>query len=216
MMPCAMLWPAGDTSGHGLLHHIPWPCTLRHAFTNCTDLTSVPRKSLLRLLAEHCKDQDEQRTLLYFTSRAGREAYAEEITRGQPSLLDLLRRFPSCQPPIGALLDTLPPLAPRMYSLSCAPVNGKVPGACGPNRVQFALSVVEFATKYGTRHGVATTWLANLCRPWLSAEVRKGEQRLGCRTTAFQQRQYLCLHCWQMPGCLHAAIGYQYWHVSSP
>eukprot|EP00879_Flechtneria_rotunda_P019044 GHRR01019996.1.p1 GENE.GHRR01019996.1~~GHRR01019996.1.p1 ORF type:complete len:848 (+),score=279.58 GHRR01019996.1:379-2922(+) len=207
---------SGDTSGHGLLHHIPWPCTLRHAFTNCTDLTSVPRKSLLRLLAEHCKDQDEQRTLLYFTSRAGREAYAEEITRGQPSLLDLLRRFPSCQPPIGALLDTLPPLAPRMYSLSCAPVNGKVPGACGPNRVQFALSVVEFATKYGTRHGVATTWLANLCRPWLSAEVRKGEQRLGCRTTAFQQRQYLCLHCWQMPGCLHAAIGYQYWHVSSP
>jgi NADPH-ferrihemoprotein reductase len=66
---------------------------LRYAFTNCTDLTSVPRKSLLRLLAEHCSDEDEQRTLLFLCSKAGREAYAEEITRGQPSVLDLLRRF---------------------------------------------------------------------------------------------------------------------------
>lgn len=141
----------------------------------CADLTSVPRKSLLRLLAEHCSDEDERRTLLFFTSRAGRDVYNAEITTGQPSLLDLLRRFPSCKPPVHALLDALPPLAPRMYSLTNAPAQGgSVAGAVGPKRVQFALSVVEFDTQYGTRRGVASTWLAKLCRPWLSGQVAAG------------------------------------------
>jgi NADPH-ferrihemoprotein reductase len=87
---------AGEATGQGLLSHVPWPCSLGYAFTNCTDLTSVPRKSLLRLLAEHCSDADEQRTLLFLASKAGRETYGEEITRGQPSVLDLLRRWVEC------------------------------------------------------------------------------------------------------------------------
>jgi hypothetical protein len=103
-----------------------------------------------------------------------------------------VRRFPSCSPPLDALLDALPPMAPRMYSLTNAPVAGTaaapadadskaaaaaakgVPGAVGPNKLQFALSVVEFETQYGTRHGVATNWLARLVRPWLAGEVGPG------------------------------------------
>jgi NADPH-ferrihemoprotein reductase len=154
-------------------------------FVLAADLTSVPRKSLLRMLAEHCSDEDEQRTLLFFTSRAGRDAYAKEIAVGQPSVLDLLRRFPSCKPPVHALLDALPPLAPRMYSLTNAPVEAGVPGAVGPKKAQFALSLVEFDTQYGTRHGVATTWLAKLCRPWLSGLVSPGADGMLMYTYAW-------------------------------
>lgn len=157
------------------------------------DLTSVPRKSLLRMLAEYCGDEDEQRTLLFFTSRAGRDAYAKEIAAGQPSLLDLLRRFPSCKPPVHALLDALPPLAPRMYSLTNAPVEAGVPGAVGSRKAQFALSVVEFDTQYGTRHGVATTWLAKLCRPWLSGQVSPGAVGIFLHTNAWFAVMQTCL-----------------------
>lgn len=65
-----------------------------------------------------------------------------------------------------------------MYSLTNAPVEVGVPGAVGGKRVQFALSVVEFNTQYGTRRGVATTWLAKLCRPWLTGQVSPGG--FGC------------------------------------
>lgn len=84
-----------------------------------------------------------------------------------PTLLDLLARFPSCAPPLGVLLDALPPLAARMYSICCAP--GAVPQAPGggPATVEFAFSLVTVATPSGPRRGVATGWLRRLLAPWL-------------------------------------------------
>ena len=61
------------------------------------DLTSVPRKSLLRLLAEHCGDAGDKRALLHLSSRDGRADYAAQIVREQPSLLDLLHRSRCCR-----------------------------------------------------------------------------------------------------------------------
>ncbi len=80
------------------------------------------RKSLLRLLGEHCSDPAERRALLNLSSRGGKEAYDAEIKEGRPTLLDLLRRFPSAQPPLPALLDALSPLMPRMYSITSSPL----------------------------------------------------------------------------------------------
>ena len=57
------------------------------------DLTSVPRKSLLRLLGEHCGDAGDRRALLHLSSRGGRADYTAQIAREQPSLLDLLKRW---------------------------------------------------------------------------------------------------------------------------
>ena len=46
---------------------------------NACDITGVPRKSLLRLLAEHCADADEQQRLLLLCSRGGRDAYNAQV-----------------------------------------------------------------------------------------------------------------------------------------
>jgi NADPH-ferrihemoprotein reductase len=133
---------------------------VRAALTHGLDLTGAPRKSLLRALADHCADPAERRTLLFLTARSGREAYRAQVSEPCPSLPALLARFASCAPPLEALLDALPPLAPRQYSLAASPLES-------PGRLQVALSVVRTQTAYGPKHGVATTWLERLCAPLL-------------------------------------------------
>lgn len=133
--------PREEGSTAPLLPHIPFPCSLRKALAVGCDLSGPVRKTLLRLLAEHCSDAEERNTLLFLSSRGGREAFREQIEGAQATLLDLLLRFPSCQPPLAELLDALPPLQTRYYSITCAPVER-------PETVEVALSVVTYVFSF--------------------------------------------------------------------
>ena len=62
----------------------------------------------------------------------GKDAYQHEMREHQPSMVDLLRRFRSCSPPVDALLDILSPLAPRLYSVTTSPAEY-------PDKAQVAL-----------------------------------------------------------------------------
>lgn len=143
------------------LRHLHWPCSVRAALLRGCDLTAVPRKSLLRLLAEHCQEGAEKDRVMHLCSREGKEDYAADILASSPTLLDLLKQFPSCNPPLDALLEALPPLPPRMYSITCSPGEA-------PHRVEVAFTVVKYQAGGKEREGVATTWLHRLCAPLLA------------------------------------------------
>ena len=77
----------------------------------------------------------------------------EQVRDGSPSLLDLLRKHPSCAPPLDALLDALPALAPRLYSIASSPL--QQPDQVPPWR----LSLLQYS--------------------WHSSALRKGARLLG-------------------------------------
>ena len=148
-------WKKGDTNEHAThpLPHIHTPCTVKSVFTNYIDITGCPRKSLLRVLAEHCGNAEEKDALLHLSSRGGRAEYETQIRAQSPTLLTLLNNYPSCCPPLAELLDALSPLAPRLYSITCAP-------EVAPTTPSVAFSVVRFQVPSGEhRLGVATNWL---------------------------------------------------------
>ena len=73
------------------------------------------------------------------------------------SLLDLLNAFPSCKPPFERLLELLPRLKARPYSVSSSPLEN-------PNGLHFVFNIVEFPALEGVRgqrQGVCTGWLAS-------------------------------------------------------
>ncbi|KAI8143276.1 hypothetical protein BJV82DRAFT_578975 [Fennellomyces sp. T-0311] len=129
--------------------------TLADLLRYAVDLTTPPRKALLRLLADYTSDAQEKTKIMYLCSKQG-VAQFNAVREQMPTLLDILKTFPSCKPPVERLLDALPAHMPRYYSIASSPL--KYPG-----KIHFAFNVVDYKNAYDVpRKGVATPWLDRL------------------------------------------------------
>jgi NADPH-ferrihemoprotein reductase len=158
--------------------HLDGELTPRLVFSDRVDIGSTstwPSTLLLRLLLHHAEPANAHGPRVAQVRRVlsppldgsladSRAAHAE-LLRERPPLLQLLRELAS-QPPLAKLIDALPPLAPRWYSIASSPL------AC-PGRVHLCLSVATYLTRDATgeqhlRRGVASHWLARLGAPLLA------------------------------------------------
>uniref|UniRef100_A0A8D0WHG1 Methionine synthase reductase n=1 Tax=Sus scrofa TaxID=9823 RepID=A0A8D0WHG1_PIG len=154
--------------GAALPQHVPEGRSLQFLFTWCLEIRAVPKKAFLRALAEHSSDGAERRRLQELCSRQGTADYNRLIRDARACLLDLLLAFPSCQPPLGLLLEHLPKLQPRPYSCASSSLSH-------PGKLHFIFNIVEFSshtTAEVLRRGVCTGWLATLVEPILQPNAR--------------------------------------------
>jgi len=84
-------------------------------------LRAAASKPLLRFLAAHAADPAEAARLRHLSSRAGKEEYAAHVVAAGRGAAELLQEMPSLSPPLGGLLELLPRLAPRYYTISSSP-----------------------------------------------------------------------------------------------
>jgi NADPH-ferrihemoprotein reductase len=135
------------------------PSTLRQILTEAIDITTPPRKTVLKALSEYAKDQKEKAHLLLLAKDAeadGNDEYSKWIKHDHRSIFEVLAHFPSVSPPLPVLLELLPRLAARFYSISSSP-------NAHPGYVHITSVVVRFHTPAGREHlGVCSTWLADL------------------------------------------------------
>ncbi|TPX37198.1 hypothetical protein SmJEL517_g00819 [Synchytrium microbalum] len=129
------------------------PLTYYEALKYHVDLLSFPRKTVFRILAESTTNDAEKNTLLFLSSAQGGEAF-KQLRKQQPTLLDLLRTFASCQPPFTHILEHLPKLQPRYYSVA----------SLDPESVSFAFNIVEYDTLNPIRsvRGLCSGWLDDI------------------------------------------------------
>jgi sulfite reductase (NADPH) flavoprotein alpha-component len=107
---------------------------------------------------------------------AALRALADGEDKAEPDgadLLDLLSAFPSARPPLQALLDSLPALKPRLYSIASSQ------RAVG-ERVELCVGVVREKRRGRVRDGVASCHLAHRATPHapLRAEIQVSHFRL--------------------------------------
>lgn len=133
------------------------PCTVYEIFRYFLDLHALPKKTFFRMLAECTHDPEEKKTLYFLASTQGAAAY-RELRPQQPTLLDILHTFSTCTPPLARLLENLPRLQPRYYSVSSSPL-------IKPTSVSFAFNTVEYSTPAPYNKpvvGLCSTWLDGL------------------------------------------------------
>jgi NADPH-ferrihemoprotein reductase len=114
----------------------PVPCTVRTALSRYCDLTGLPRKELLGHLAHFAGVSSERARLAFLASKDGRSDFAEFVTAQQRSIAELFQAFPSVKLPLDALLQLLPRLQPRAYTIASSSV-------VAPTRVAVVASVID-------------------------------------------------------------------------
>ncbi|KAJ3154793.1 hypothetical protein HDU89_008033 [Geranomyces variabilis] len=147
---------AATSASQGFPFSMDEPVSVYEMFRYHIDLHAFPKKSFMRMLAEHTTDPSEKKTLLYLASTQGAADY-RGLKAQQPSLLDLLVSFPTCSPSLARLLENLPHLQPRYYSVASSPLGEQKTGT-----VRFAFNVVEYATPAPYNKSIA-----GLCSTWL-------------------------------------------------
>ncbi|KAK3105641.1 hypothetical protein FSP39_002493 [Pinctada imbricata] len=132
--------------------HLPPKATLRHMFTQCVDIREPPKKAFLRALVDCTTDPDESRRLQELCSKQGATDYNKYIREAGVSILDLLSAFPSCCPSVDRIMEFLPRLQPRPYSVCSSPLTE-------PTILEVVFNVVEITKESGRsfhRQGVCT------------------------------------------------------------
>uniref|UniRef100_A0A673AYD7 Methionine synthase reductase n=1 Tax=Sphaeramia orbicularis TaxID=375764 RepID=A0A673AYD7_9TELE len=143
--------------------YIPPNISLLYLLTWCLEIRSVPKKAFLRALVEHTGDSVQKRRLQELCSKQGTADYNLYVRDPSLSILELLKAFPSCVPPLSLLIEHLPKLQSRPYSAASSCLRH-------PGKLHFVFNVVEFPACFGRpagRRGLCTGWLFDLINPVL-------------------------------------------------
>ena len=130
---------------------LPSPCRVRDIFLFYLDIGFSPRLSQLPLLSRYCSDEaDKQR--LHELSHAEQEQYVS----AHYSFTELLHMLPSMRPPLSDIVDWMPRLAPRFYTISSSSL-------LQPRRISLTVSVITHHKPHGRQQrGVCSSYLASL------------------------------------------------------
>lgn len=97
--------------------------TAEGLFTHFLDIAGIPQRSYFELLSFFATDAEEKEKLIELSSGAGTDLYFDYCFREKRNFVDVLEDFASCrcQVPLQRLLEVIPTLKPREYSIASAP-----------------------------------------------------------------------------------------------
>lgn len=142
----------------------PYPGeTLRSYLSSQVDISGIPRRYFFELLSHFATSDVQAAKLLELSSPEGQEDLHDYSRRAKRSFLDVLTDFDSARPPFDYILDLLPKLQPRAFSISSS-------ASCDPNQLTISMVVVQYRSATNRlRRGVCSTWLSRIDPPASSA-----------------------------------------------
>ena len=140
-------------------------CTLFDLFSKVLDIGSVPTRSFFEEMAAFATIGEEKEKLLELSSGEGTDLYWDYCVRERRNYVEILEDFKSVRPPLEKLLEHIPLVRPRHYSIASSPSEQ---GDC----IDLCVAVVKRRTPY--RRDVM-----GLCSGFL-AGVRPGQSVFIC------------------------------------
>ncbi|KGN53174.1 NADPH-dependent diflavin oxidoreductase 1 isoform X1 [Cucumis sativus] len=133
------------------------PVKLKTFIELTMDIASAsPRRYFFEVMSYYATAPHEKERLQYFASPEGRDDLYQYNQKERRSVLEVLEDFPSVKMPFDWLVQLVPPLKTRSFSISSSAL-------AHPNQVHLTVNVVSWTTPYKRkRSGLCSSWLAGL------------------------------------------------------
>ncbi|MED6159509.1 multidrug-resistance type transporter [Stylosanthes scabra] len=133
------------------------PVKLRTFVELTMDIASAsPRRYFFEVMSFFATAEHERERLQYFASPEGRDDLYQYNQKERRTVLEVLEDFPSVQMPFEWLVQLVPPLKRRAFSISSSHL-------VHPNQVHLTVDVVSWTTPYKRKKkGLCSSWLAAL------------------------------------------------------
>ncbi|KAB2630808.1 NADPH-dependent diflavin oxidoreductase 1-like [Pyrus ussuriensis x Pyrus communis] len=132
------------------------PCQNPAAIDDFILRCNVDPESFITVMRMFATDEHEKGILEHLVSPEGRSVLHKYIHKERMTVNDVLKKFPSVQIPFEWLVQVVPPLKPRAFSISSSP-------SAHPNQVHLTVTVASWRSPLGrNRAGLCSNWLAKL------------------------------------------------------
>ncbi|PVH78535.1 riboflavin synthase domain-like protein [Cadophora sp. DSE1049] len=135
--------------------------TLRDLLTVNLDITAIPQRNVLEILAHFTDDPTHKERLLEFSNPAYTDEFFDYATRPRRGILEVLQDFRSVKLPFNIVTTLFPVIRGRQYSIA----SGGIQKVCQKDytKVQLLVAVVNYKTVLSkVRRGLCTRFLAAL------------------------------------------------------
>lgn len=116
---------------------LPPACSVRVLLSDVLDILGTPRRSFFEKLSLFAADKEENEKLLELASPDGADLLYEYATREKRSYVEVMGDFQSCKVPMERLLELVPRLRPRGFSIASSVLETA-------SRVHLCMAVVSF------------------------------------------------------------------------
>lgn len=141
----------------GAENYLNSPVRLRKFVELTMDIASAyPRRYFFEVMSFFASAEHEKEKLQYFASPEGRDDLYQYNQKEMRTVLEVLEDFASVQMPFEWLVQLVPPLKPRQFSIASS-LN------VHPDQIHLTVSVVSKTTPFKRkRTGLCSSWLAGL------------------------------------------------------
>jgi len=129
--------------------------TAEQLFVQVLDVLGRPNRRFYEMSMLNAKDPKEAGEIKYLMSKEGKQAF-KELLKETPTFFDLMKKWPSTKLSLEYLVEFVPPVKPRLYSIASSPE------ADGDN-LHLCIVAEDWTTPSGRyRHGLTTGFLRHL------------------------------------------------------
>lgn len=111
-----------SADGRSPQSEFPSPTTVRDVFSKYLDILGTPRRSFFAKLSLFAANEEEKEKLEELASAEGVDLLYDYCIREKKTYSEVLLDFPSARVPLATLLQLIPRLRPRSYSISSSPL----------------------------------------------------------------------------------------------